>query len=139
MIYNKFVEIGRVVYVAKGKDEGKLAVIVNIVDGNRVLLDGPSSGVIRGVRNFKDLQLTKFKIPLRVGQRSKSVKKSYDEAGVNAKWTESLWAKKIAKKSLRSNLTDFERFKVFRAKQLRNRLIRTEVGKLRKAAKASSK
>lgn len=36
MIYNKFVEIGRIVYIAKGKDEGKLAVIVNIVDGNRV-------------------------------------------------------------------------------------------------------
>lgn len=36
MIYNKFVEIGRVVFIAKGKDEGKLAVIVNVVDGNRV-------------------------------------------------------------------------------------------------------
>lgn len=37
MIYQKFVEIGRVVYVAKGKDTGKLAVIVNVIDGNKVL------------------------------------------------------------------------------------------------------
>jgi hypothetical protein len=36
MIYNKLVEIGRVVFIAKGKDEGKLATIVNIVDGTKV-------------------------------------------------------------------------------------------------------
>jgi ribosomal protein L14E/L6E/L27E len=37
MIYHKFVEIGRVVYIAKGKNQGKLAVIVNIIDGNKVI------------------------------------------------------------------------------------------------------
>lgn len=36
MIYNKFVEVGRVVFIAKGKDQGKLAILVNIIDGNRV-------------------------------------------------------------------------------------------------------
>jgi large subunit ribosomal protein L14e len=36
MIYNKYVELGRVVFIAKGKEEGKLAVVVNVVDGNRV-------------------------------------------------------------------------------------------------------
>jgi ribosomal protein L14E/L6E/L27E len=36
MIYSKFVEIGRVAFIAKGKDEQKLAVIVDVVDGNRV-------------------------------------------------------------------------------------------------------
>uniref|UniRef100_A0AC34GE80 KOW domain-containing protein n=1 Tax=Panagrolaimus sp. ES5 TaxID=591445 RepID=A0AC34GE80_9BILA len=50
MIFTKFVEIGRVVYISKGKNEGKLAVIVNVVDGNKVLLDGPSTDVIRSVR-----------------------------------------------------------------------------------------
>lgn len=47
--------------------------VVNVVDGNRVLLDGPTvNGVARGVRNFKELQLTKFKVAgLRVGQRTK--------------------------------------------------------------------
>lgn len=36
-IYNKYVELGRVVFIAKGKDEGKLAVIVDVVDGNKVI------------------------------------------------------------------------------------------------------
>jgi ribosomal protein L14E/L6E/L27E len=35
-IYQKYVEIGRVVYIARGKDQGKLAVIVNVIDGNKV-------------------------------------------------------------------------------------------------------
>lgn len=36
MIYSKFVEIGRVAFIAKGKDAHKLAVIVDVVDENRV-------------------------------------------------------------------------------------------------------
>jgi large subunit ribosomal protein L14e len=39
MIYQKYVEIGRVAYIAKGKEEGKLAVIVNVIDGNKVSID----------------------------------------------------------------------------------------------------
>jgi|UniRef100_A0A914PEF5 large subunit ribosomal protein L14e len=135
MIFTKFVEIGRVVYISKGKNEGKLAVITNVVDGNKVLVDGPSTGVPRSVRNFKDLQLTKFKVPVRVGQRTGGVKKAFDEAGIISKWNESSWAKGIQKRTLRAGLNDFERFKVLRVKQLRNRIIRAEAGKLRKAAK----
>jgi len=35
MPYHKFVQVGRVVMVAKGPNEGKLAVIVNVIDQNR--------------------------------------------------------------------------------------------------------
>jgi ribosomal protein L14E/L6E/L27E len=35
-IYSKYVEIGRVAFIASGKDEGKLAVVVNVIDGNKV-------------------------------------------------------------------------------------------------------
>jgi large subunit ribosomal protein L14e len=138
MIYNKFVEVGRVVFIAKGKDQGKLAVLVNIIDGNRVLVDGPSTGVVRGVRNFKDLHLTKYKVPIRLGQRTKGVQEAFEKAGINEQWKNSLWAKKLEKRHIRSNLTDFERFKVLRAKQLRNRIIRTELGKLRNATKKTA-
>uniref|UniRef100_A0A915EMP1 Ribosomal protein n=1 Tax=Ditylenchus dipsaci TaxID=166011 RepID=A0A915EMP1_9BILA len=114
----------------------KLAVVVNVVDGTarfstvhrlECLVD----------QKLQDLQLTKFKLPLRVGQQTKIVQKSYDDAGINAKWNESQWAKKISKRQIRSSLSDFERFKVFRAKQLLNRIVRTELGKLRKSAKST--
>lgn len=38
MIFNKFVEIGRVVYISNGPNQGKLAVIANVVDGSKVSL-----------------------------------------------------------------------------------------------------
>ena len=34
-IYGKYVEIGRVAFIGSGKDEGKLAVVVNVIDGNK--------------------------------------------------------------------------------------------------------
>ena len=36
MVYKRLVEIGRVVFIAKGDNEGKLATIVNVIDGNKV-------------------------------------------------------------------------------------------------------
>ena len=39
-VFKKFVEIGRVAYIAFGPDEGKLAAIVDVIDQNRVSLIG---------------------------------------------------------------------------------------------------
>jgi large subunit ribosomal protein L14e len=49
MPFKKFVEIGRVAYVNSGPEAGKIAAIVNVIDQNRVLIDGPTSGVRRQV------------------------------------------------------------------------------------------
>ena len=35
MVYEKFVEVGRVAYVTAGPNKGKLVVIVDVVDQNR--------------------------------------------------------------------------------------------------------
>uniref|UniRef100_A0A915NDR7 Ribosomal protein L14e domain-containing protein n=1 Tax=Meloidogyne floridensis TaxID=298350 RepID=A0A915NDR7_9BILA len=59
------------------------------------------------------MQLTKFKINIRVGQRTKNIGKAYDDAEINKKWGETELAKRLARKKLRENLTDFERFKNF--------------------------
>jgi len=42
---------------------------------------------------------------------------------------------KIAATEKRKNLTDFDRFKLMKAKQARNRLVMIEFGKLKKTAK----
>ena len=49
MPFKKFVEIGRVAVLGQGPDAGKIAAIVNVIDQNRVLVDGPTSGVLRQV------------------------------------------------------------------------------------------
>ena len=53
MPFKKFVEIGRVAVLnGDGPNKGKIAAIVNVIDQNRVLVDGPTSGVLRQVSNF---------------------------------------------------------------------------------------
>lgn len=51
----RYVEIGRVVLV-----DNKLAVIIDVIDHNRILVDGEN--MTRGSLNFQDCQLTDLKI-----------------------------------------------------------------------------
>ncbi|GFS20011.1 60S ribosomal protein L14-like [Elysia marginata] len=135
MPYERFVEIGRVAYVAHGDDKGKLIAIVDVIDHNRALVDGPCSGVNRKDMNFKALHLTQFKIKIGPSARTGTVRKAWEKAEIDQKWSETTWAKKLANVEKRANLTDFDRFKLMKAKQSRNRLINIEFGKLRKAAR----
>merc|ERR1712150_414821 len=117
MVFNRFVEIGRVAYIAFGAEEGKLAVIVDVVDQNRALVDGPHTGVKRQVVPFKQLHLTEHVIKIGHSARTGSVKKAWDAAEVSQKWEASTWAKKLASRQRRALVTDFERFKLMKAKQ----------------------
>ena len=60
MVFKRYVEVGRVVLVSFGPDEGKLATIVDIIDQNKCLIDGPLgiNGVGRKVVSYKRLALT---------------------------------------------------------------------------------
>merc|ERR1719239_1830018 len=56
--------------------------------------------------------------------------KAWEAAEVDKKWSETTWAKKLASREKRAGLTDFDRFKLMKAKQARNRIINVEFGKL---------
>ena len=43
MGFKRFVEIGRVAVISYGPDSGKLCTIVDVIDHNRVLVDGPAA------------------------------------------------------------------------------------------------
>ncbi|PVD21472.1 hypothetical protein C0Q70_19645 [Pomacea canaliculata] len=135
MVFERFVEIGRVAYIAFGNDKGKLCVIVDVIDQNRALVDGPCSGVTRQDINFKALHLTKLKINIGASARTGTVRKAWEKEDISTKWEQTTWAKKLAARKRRSELTDFERFKLMKAKQARNRLINVEYGRLHKAAR----
>ena len=53
-----FVEPGRVCFVNFGEDYGKLVVIVDILDSNRVLVDAPAKKFPRVIYPLKRLTLT---------------------------------------------------------------------------------
>merc|ERR1712055_1116959 len=99
MVYEKFIEVGAVVYITLGHHKGKIAAIANVIDQNRVLVDGPCSGVPRCVVNLKQVQLTKFCIKIPYGVRRSIVKKAWEKENINAQWAETNWAKKIELKA----------------------------------------
>merc|ERR1739847_203160 len=83
----------------------------------------------------KQLHLTEHVIKIGASSRSGGVKKAWEAAEISKRWEASTWAKKIAAREKRALVTDFERFKLMKAKQARNRLIATEMGKMRSALK----
>merc|ERR1711942_15203 len=135
MVYTRFVEIGRVAYIAFGPDNGKLVAIVDVIDQSKALVDGPCSGVARRAISFKHLHLTDHVIKIGPSARKGSVIKAWEKAEITQKWESSTWAKKIVNRQKRVLISDFERFKLMKAKQTRNRLINIEYKKLQEAAK----
>merc|ERR1711942_272877 len=112
MVFNKkFVEIGRVAYIVTGPYVGKLCAIIDIIDQNKALVVGPVTGVPLWAINFKSLHLTRFVLNFRHSAKSHEVKTAWERKAITR---------------------DFDRFKLMRAKQSRNKIIRLTVGKLRK-------
>jgi len=125
MGFKKFVEIGRVAIVNYGPLAGKVAVIVDILNTTRVLIHGPKEGVRRQEISLKRLTLTDFKLDIKRGIHKDNLVKAIEEYKLDDKFKESNYAKKVEKRKLRANLTDFDRFKVMRLRQKR-RVLRSK-------------
>ena len=100
--FKRFVEVGRVVLVNDGPSAGKLAVIAEIIDHNRALIDGPTTSVPRQAFPYRHLILTPYTIAkLPRGAGTGAVKKAFEKAGVLEKWQASAWSKKLAARQVR--------------------------------------
>ncbi|KAH8913674.1 ribosomal protein [Atractiella rhizophila] len=123
--FKRYVQVGRVVLLTEGKDSGKLAVIVEIIDHNRALIENPSSTtpVPRQAYSYRRLLLTPLvlSIPRAIG--SAGLKKAWEKSDIPSKWESSTWAKKRLAQEKRKNMTDFERFEVRLLKKQRQGLI----------------
>merc|ERR1712150_176344 len=97
-------QVGRVVYLNFGPCSGKLAVVVDLVDENRILVDGPTTGVDRQVVPAKRLTLTKFRV--------KSVLRNQHQ-------------KTLDQRKIRANLTDFQRFQALVLRRQLSKTVRT--------------
>ena len=123
MAFTKFVEVGRVVLINFGPLSGKLAVIVEIISTNRVLIDGPSSGVKRQEFPLKRISLTDVTLDIKTGDKSAAVKKAFDAQKTNEKFEATPLGKRLLKTKRRESLTDFERFKVLVLKRRKRNAI----------------
>ncbi|KAM0706798.1 hypothetical protein Q7P35_006128 [Cladosporium inversicolor] len=132
------VEVGRVVEFVTGVHKSKLAVVIEIVDHKRVLVEGPASTVEASVPRhsapLSSVSLTRFvveKLPRAAG--TVAVKKQWEAQDIESKFNNSDYAKKRAQQTKRRNLNDFERFKVMRLRKQ----ARFQVRKTLAAAKAA--
>ena len=133
-MFTRFVEPGRICLINYGEYAGKLVVVVDILDQNRILVEGPTSGVRRTVLNVKRVALTALKIQIKRGEEKGEVEKAYKGADIDTKFAESRWGRKLAKRKKRAQLDDFGRFKVICARMKRARLINAQLEKLKSSA-----
>lgn len=131
-VFSRFVEVGRVVMVNYGPDCGKYAVIVDIIDQSRALIDGPTSGVNRQALSFRRMHLTDLKVAVPRAAKSKTLLKVIQKEKLDDQWKATSFAKKQALRAKRASLTDFDRFKVMLAKKQRRHVVYKEVAALKK-------
>lgn len=105
----------------------------------QVLVEGPSSNPELASRR-QPLRLSRALLsPLVVenlerGARHATLKARWEKSEIDAKWTETNWAKKRDQIARRGNLTDFERFKVLRMKKQRRFEERKALAKVKASA-----
>jgi len=131
-LFNRYVQIGRIAVVSYGTDYGKLCTIVDVIDHNRVLIDGPETitGIRRQQYNLKRLALTGLRVKIPKGCRLGLLAKAFKDNKILDKWKKTSWAKKINARHSKDNSTDFQRFVVMLAKGKKNRVVTKTVKQL---------
>merc|ERR1711879_363744 len=100
MIFKRYIEIGRIVKVNYGSEYGKILCIVDILDHNRALVDGP--GELRCQMPFSRLAITDLKIDIPRGARKKTVEKVFLNSDILNKFAKKSWGQK-EKKNMKNN------------------------------------
>ncbi|XP_063232806.1 large ribosomal subunit protein eL14 [Bacillus rossius redtenbacheri] len=134
MPFQRFVEPGRIAYVSDGVHKGKLVTIVDVIDQTRALVDGPESGVPRRALRLNQLYLTKLRVKFAHSASTRVVRKAWRDGKVDEEWKKTTWAGHLESKRRRSELTDFDRFKLRKVRQLRNKIRSQAFFSLKKAA-----
>ena len=89
MGFKRFVEIGRVAVISYGPDSGKLCTIVDVIDHNRVLVDGPAAitGVHRHELGINRIMLTDLKVAAKHNASHKCAPAQHSPRAAARAWT----------------------------------------------------
>jgi len=131
--------LGRVVYINYGPLSGKIAIVVDIINQNRVVVDGPGLGVERQVVSIKRVSLTKYLLSdYKMSDSQGDLKKQIEKFDLLKRFNSCGIGKKMVQQQKRRELTDFERFKVLVLRRKLSRAVRTNINKNRKTLIASN-
>merc|ERR1719163_1676142 len=73
---------------------------------------------------LRRLSLTDFKCTIPRAAREKTLKQALDKDGVFAKWEATAWGKKLKARKTRSEMNDFDRFKLMVARKKRSAAVK---------------
>ncbi|XP_055911429.1 60S ribosomal protein L14 [Eupeodes corollae] len=136
MPFQRFVQTGRIAKCSAGPLKGRLITIVDVIDQNRVLIDGPLTGVPRQEYRLNNLHLTKYRIKFPFTAPTRIVRKAWVDNDLKAKWKSTPWSIKSQNICKRTRLNDFDRFKLRYAKRQRNKLLTVAFNALKKRTKS---
>eukprot|EP00894_Picocystis_sp_ML_P001745 jgi/Pico_ML_1/52262/g2992.t1 len=132
MPFARFVQIGRVALVNYGKDYGKLVVVTDVIDQNRVLVDAPD--MIRQSYSLKRLALTDFVVDVPRACKKTTLVKALEEADVVNKFKATRWGQKLAAREAKADTSDFDRYKLMVQRMKKSATMKRELAKLKKQA-----
>lgn len=112
--------------LTKGPNNGKVALIVEVIDHNRVLIDAGTPELSRQVISIRHIELTDIKVDISKNADGETVKKCMKENDIEAKWNETPKAMMIKQEQIRKNLNDFERFQVLTLQKKKDGLLNKE-------------
>jgi len=135
------VQIGRVCLINRGEYAGKIVTIIDVVDQNRALVDGPtdSTGVHRQTMPFKNLALTPIVVTIPRAPRPATLAKALKDQKVVEQWESSPWAAKLKSQRIKKTLNDFDRFKNMVAHKKRTNEVNRQLAKLKKQPQQKKK
>ena len=135
MPFERFVQTGRIAKLFSGPYKGRLVAIVDVIDQNRVLIDGPLTGVPRQEYRLNNLHLTKFRLKFPYHAPTRVVRKTWSDSDLKTQWLASQWSSKAKNVVKRTHMNDFDRFKLRYAKRQRNKILTISFNALKKRTK----
>ena len=118
MVATNYIKAGRLVRILRGPRTDKVAVITDIIDSNRVLVQNPEDKCMwTHVQNMKNIEPLKFSVAIRRGANSKEVGAALTAKKCLAKYAATKKAQRIAGNLALANSTDFERYQLRVAKR----------------------
>ena len=130
MSFTQFVEIGRLCLISFGPLADELALIVDIVDDKRVLVDVlRRKDQPRQVIPVKRIKLTDFHVKIERGAPVADVEKAVADEKLIAKFEATKWAKRLAAQKAKLEMNDFQRFKYAKLAAKRDELVKAELAK----------
>ena len=130
MSFTQFVEIGRLCLISYGPLADELALIVDIIDDKRVLIDVlRRKDQTRQVIPVKRIRLTDFHVKIERGAPAADVEKAVADEKLIAKFEATKWAKRLAAQKAKLEMNDFQRFKYAKLASKRDELVKAELAK----------